>query len=79
MFDTTNSEDLSVTVLLSKERVQLAPSKADARRLVESGGIYVNNRRVNDPKARITRKDAIEGRLLLLRKGQKQNHVVRLT
>jgi tyrosyl-tRNA synthetase len=60
-------------------RVQLAPSKADARRLVESGGIYVNNRRVNDPKARITRSEAIEGRLFVLRKGQKQNHLVRLT
>jgi tyrosyl-tRNA synthetase len=60
-------------------RVQLAPSKADARRLVESGGIYVNNRRVNDPKARMTRREAIEGRLFVLRKGQKQNHLVRLT
>jgi len=46
---------------------------------VESGGIYVNNRRVNDPKARIRRAEAIEGRLVVLRKGQKQNHVVRLT
>ncbi len=60
-------------------RVQLVPSKAEARRLVESGGVYVNNRRVADPQARITRYDAIDGRLFVLRKGQKQNHVVRLT
>ena len=26
-------------------RVQLAPSKSEARRLVQSGGVYVNNRR----------------------------------
>jgi DNA helicase HerA-like ATPase len=31
MFDTANSEDLSVTVLLSKERVQLAPSQSLVR------------------------------------------------
>ena len=60
-------------------RVQLAPSKAEARRLVQSGGVYVNNRRVADPQARIVRGQAIDGRLLVLRKGQKQNHLVRLT
>ena len=27
-------------------RVQLAPSKSDARRLVQSGGVYLNNRRI---------------------------------
>jgi len=60
-------------------RVQLAPSKAEARRLVLSGGVYLNNRRMADPALRITRDDAIDGRLLVLRKGQKQNHLVRLT
>jgi len=74
MFD---GEGLGVVDLIA--RVQLAPSKGEARRLVVSGGVYVNNRRVSDPQARITRHDAIEGRLFVVRKGQKQNHVVRLT
>ena len=60
-------------------RVHLAPSKSEARRLVQSGGVYVNNRRASDPQARLTRDEAIGGRLFVLRKGQKQNHVVRLT
>ncbi len=60
-------------------RVQLASSKSEARRLVQSGGVYVNNRRVSDPQARLTRDQAIGGRLFVLRKGQKQNHLVRLT
>ncbi len=60
-------------------RVQLASSKSDARRLVQSGGVYVNNRRVSDAQARLTRDQAIGGRLLVLRKGQKQTHLVRLT
>ena len=34
---------------------RLAPSKSEARRLVQSGGVYVNNRRVSDPQARLTR------------------------
>jgi tyrosyl-tRNA synthetase len=60
-------------------RVQLAASKSDARRLVQSGGVYVNNRRVSDPQERVTRDQAIGGRLFLVRKGQKQNHLIRLT
>jgi tyrosyl-tRNA synthetase len=60
-------------------RVQLAPSKSEARRLVQSGAVYVNNRRVADPQARVTRDQAIAGQLLVLRKGQKQNHLIRLT
>ena len=60
-------------------RVQLAPSKSEARRLVQSGGVYLNNRRISDPLTRITRDQAIGGRLFVIRKGQKQNHLVRLT
>jgi tyrosyl-tRNA synthetase len=60
-------------------RVQLAASKSDARRLVQSGGVYVNNRRVSDLQARVTREQAIGGRVLVLRRGQKQTHLVRLT
>ena len=60
-------------------RIGLVPSKSEARRLVQSGGVYVNNRRIADVQARLTRADAIDGRLFVLRKGQKQNHLVRLT
>jgi tyrosyl-tRNA synthetase len=60
-------------------RVQLASSKSEARRLVQAGGVYVNNRRVSDAQARVTRAHAIGGKLFVLRKGQQQNHLVRLT
>jgi tyrosyl-tRNA synthetase len=60
-------------------RVQLAPSKSEARRLVQSGGVYVNNRRVSDPQERLLRSMAIGGQLFVLRKGQKQNHLVRIS
>jgi tyrosyl-tRNA synthetase len=56
----------------------LAPSKGEARRLVQSGGIYVNNRRVSDVQARFAKRDAIGGRVFVLRKGQKQNHLLKL-
>jgi tyrosyl-tRNA synthetase len=59
-------------------RVQLAPSRSEARRLVQSGGVYINNRRVADVQARLTADQAIGGRLFVVRKGQKQNHLVRI-
>lgn len=59
-------------------RSQLATSKSDARRLVQAGGVYVNNRREADPASRLTIDRAIQGRLFVLRKGQKQNHLVLL-
>ncbi|HUR34736.1 MAG TPA: tyrosine--tRNA ligase [Vicinamibacterales bacterium] len=57
--------------------VKLAPSRSEARRLVQGGGVYVNNRRIADIQARIGAESAIEGRVLIVRKGSKQNHVVK--
>jgi tyrosyl-tRNA synthetase len=75
--DALGTDGLAIVDLVV--RVQLAPSKGEARRLVQSGGIYVNNRRVSDPQARVMREQAIGGRLFIVRKGQKQTHVIRLT
>jgi tyrosyl-tRNA synthetase len=58
--------------------VKLVASKSEAMRLVKSGGVYVNNARVTDERARLTRADAIGGRLFVLRKGRKDQHIVKL-
>ncbi len=54
----------------------VATSKGDARRSIEGGGIYANNRRISEPDACLTNDDAVEGRYLILRKGKKRYHVV---
>jgi tyrosyl-tRNA synthetase len=54
-----------------------APSKGAARRLIEGGGIYINNRRVSDVQAPIDLSTFIEGQFLVLRKGAKKYHLVR--
>lgn len=56
----------------------LAQSKGEARRLVQGGGVYLNNQRVNDIKQPVTMQDAIEGQALILRKGQKEYRLVRV-
>ena len=57
-------------------RAGLAPSKGEARRLVQSGGVYINNRREADVAARVRVADAIGGQLFVLRRGQRQQHIV---
>jgi tyrosyl-tRNA synthetase len=53
----------------------LAPSKGQARKDVEGGGIYLNNVRQSDAQRMISTADLLFGKHLLLRKG-KRNYVV---
>ncbi len=50
---------------------ELSPSKGQARKDIEGGGIYVNNIREPSPQRAITAQDLLFGRHLLLRKGKK--------
>ena len=72
-------EGAGIGIVELVKRIELAPSSSEARRLVQSGGIYVNNARVADPAARVAVSQAIGGELFIVRKGQKQNFLVRLT
>jgi tyrosyl-tRNA synthetase len=53
----------------------LCPSKGQARKDLEGGGVYINNIREANPQRALTEKDLLFGRHLLLRKGKK-NYVV---
>jgi tyrosyl-tRNA synthetase len=54
----------------------LAASKTEARKLLESGSLYVNGRRVQAEMAPFTASSAFLGEFLLLRRGKKQYHVL---
>lgn len=56
----------------------LANSRADARRAIQGGGIYLNNERVTDAAQTVDLSGALHGRFLLLRKGRRQYHLVRV-
>ncbi len=66
-----------LTVLLVE--TGLAKSMSDAVRLIRGRGIYVNDQRITDEKTRLQPEDAIEGRVFVLRKGAKQNHIVKIS
>ncbi len=54
----------------------LTQSKGETRRMIQGGGIYVNNTRIENPQHEVTLDHAIDGKVLLLRKGKKTYHVV---
>ena len=70
-------DGIAVVDLLT--RAGLAASKAEARRLVEGGGIYLQNVRVTDARRLVSLSDAIEGRAFVLRKGQKDYRLVKVS
>ena len=57
----------------------LAPSKGEAKRLVQGGGVCMNNRRVSDARQTISGSELIDGQVLVLRKGAKHYHVIKVT
>ncbi len=56
--------------------VKLAPSKAEARRLVQQNGIAVNDQKINDVKAEISKDDFAESGYIIIKKGKKVFHKV---
>jgi tyrosyl-tRNA synthetase len=54
----------------------LAPSKGQARKDVEAGGIYLNNVRIVDVNRAATTNDLLFGKYLLLRKGKRSYAVL---
>ena len=72
----TKIDGMSIVELLTLSG--LAASKSDARRLIQSGGINLNNRRVQDVNHTVSLAQSIDGQVLILRKGAKQYHVVKI-
>ena len=74
--DALEGEGTAIVDLLVKADV--ASSKGEARRSVQGGGIYLNNTRVEDSERSVTVRDVLEGGFLLIRKGKKSYHLVKL-
>jgi tyrosyl-tRNA synthetase len=56
----------------------LTTSNSEATRLIRSGGVTVNERRITDEKERLSAAQAIEGELFILRKGKKDHALIRI-
>ena len=70
------SDGWPIVELLASSRV--TSSKGEVTRLIRSGGIYVNGRRITDEKLRLRPDDAVEGQLFVVRKGKRDNFLIRI-
>lgn len=84
IFSNVPSSELPREGVIGKPVVEVAAtaglfaSKGEARRLVQQGGLYLNNQRVADVGRAVGDGDLIEGRLLVLRAGRKNYHLVKI-
>ena len=73
---TYRSDGWLVTEFLASNAV--TGSKGEAVRLIKGGGIYINGQRVIDEKARVLPRDAMHDRYFVVRKGKRDNFLVRV-
>lgn len=76
--------EISENEVLDKKLVELlvlagfAASKGEAKRLIQGGGVYVNNEKISDEHFGIKAEHLIEKKMLLLSVGKKQKVLVRI-
>ena len=72
-----NHTDGTIGILDMMVTCKLAPSKKEARRLVEQGGVSVNDEKVSDVNTRYTA-EQLSGDGIMVRKGKKVYHRVQM-
>ncbi len=75
--DRLRGEGVEFVVLLADAGA--FPSRGEARRGIQQGGVYLNGERVTDPRTVVTLEDALHGRFLVVRRGKRNHHLVRVT
>jgi len=73
------AEDSLPAIVDVLERSGVVPSKAAARRAIAEGGAYLNNVRVEDQEAVLSRADLLHGRFAILRRGKRTVGAVTVT
>ncbi len=74
----SNNEVVGVKLVDLIVTCGLLPSKGEARRMITSGGTYVNNEKVTDDQLILTEKHLIDEQFLLLGIGKKKKLVVKI-
>lgn len=59
-------------------RAGLVTSKSEATRLIQQGGLYIDDERLSNPRATIAPELLTPGRIFKLRKGQRERRIVRI-
>ncbi|MBQ9185652.1 MAG: tyrosine--tRNA ligase [Bacteroidales bacterium] len=76
---TLKKEDLPCNILdLLAVKTNLFPSKGEARKMVQGGGVSINKDKVADIARDITEADIIDGKYILAQKGKKNYYLIHI-
>lgn len=73
---TVTRAEAAVLDVVSLIASTLAPSKGEARRLIQGGGIYLDGERVSDPTMPVATTKLFDNGFIVLRSGKKKYHLV---
>jgi tyrosyl-tRNA synthetase len=74
--DRLANDQMTIVDLLAHTGV--VKSRGEARRAIQEGGVYLNNQRVNEPGQAVTASELLDGKFLVLRRGKKGYHLVKV-
>jgi tyrosyl-tRNA synthetase len=78
-FDISHSEvgsGINVIELLA-EKTQIFPSKGEARKMIQGGGVSLNKAKIEDPEFNVNTASLINNKYVLVQKGKKNYYVIK--
>ncbi|MBQ9547802.1 MAG: tyrosine--tRNA ligase, partial [Bacteroidales bacterium] len=84
VFDGVPSSDVARSELpcgildLLAVKTGVFPSKGEARKMIQGGGVSLNKDKVSDPETQVTEADIVDGKYILAQKGKKNYHIIRI-
>lgn len=79
LFEFARSDVIGKPLVDVAVAVGVAKSKAECRRLIKGGGVYLNQERVTSDALILDETNLVDGSIVLLRSGRRNNFIVRVT
>ena len=57
-------------------KTEIFPSKGEARKMIQGGGVSVNKEKINDIDYSLTENDILDGKYILIQKGKKNYYII---
>ena len=59
-------------------KTQVFPSKGEARKMIQGGGVSLNKDKVTDIERSVTEADIIDGKYILAQRGKKNYYIIKI-
>ena len=71
-----NNDGINIVDFLAE--TQISPSKGEARKLIQNGGLSINKRKIPDTEFSVSNNDLILGKYITVQKGKKNYYLVKI-